>query len=1171
MLRSPDLAFGAKNGIFQGDGAEPAWSSLRLCDEPWEAAAGHDRHEHTDRNLIMYQDSHKHEYETKQHRGWVSWLALAATLTLLLTVVIAASAVIVYARIAADLPDPGTLQARVNSFSSTRIYDRDGNLLNEVFSPTEGRRTIVPLTQISPWMVQATVAVEDADFYKHHGVDPRAVLRAIWIDLRSGGKPVAGGSTIPQQLVKLAFLSPSRTLKRKVREAILAQEISRRYSKDTILELYLNEIYYGNLSYGIEAAAETYFGKHASDLTLGEASLLAGLPQAPAYYDPYTNWNGARERQKTVLRLMVEQHYIMQAQADAAWHEMDAGPKKVLKRRTITLKAPHFVMYVRHLLEETYGPEMVYRGGLQVYTTLDSKLQAEAERLVRDHVQEMKKYHATNGALVAIRPGTGEILAMVGSVNYNATDIGGQVNVALRPRQPGSALKPFVYLTAFTLPKDWWTPATTIMDVKTKFPDGPDRIYIPTNYDKREHGMVTVRKALANSYNIPAVKALQHVGIDRFLKTANAFGLKTLTQKGHPPYGLALALGGGDTTLLELTDAYAALAAEGVYVPPQPIQCIRDSSGKLLGLFVEHPTAPACARKSPDKVFLPNKRRIVSPAYAYLITSILSDREARKPAFGRASRYLELPDRPVAAKTGTTNDYRDGWTVGYTPDLAAGVWVGNNDNTPMKNRPGVLSAGPIWHDFMLAATRGTKPQGFRQPKGIDHITICADCGTMPGKFCPPGLRVDEMFVHGRGPLGPDHDIHREVAISVLDGKLAGPDCPEHLTEKKVFAVYPEEYREWAEKHGIPQPPKKISQACFKPVLKIDVPKEGEEVHADVPVMGTVHIPDFDHYQVEYGFTLDPIGWGQVSGPVTTETNGGLMATWNISGLGDGDYTLRVLAFDHHGDVYEARAHVSLVQPTLTATSSPTPTETPTATPTATATPTITLTSVLSPTVMPGTPTPQVTPSQTATPGLVGTPTATATPGLLTARIDKPADNAVVGGNVHVIGYAGGPAFDHYVLDFAPGAEPAPDQWTKVIPDQRVPAPGGLLGSWNTRMLNLPDGIYTLRLRVFSAVGTSAEDRVTVQLDNTTPWLSWVQPKQASGIPAGPVVLEVDAHDNVGVARVVFFVDGRRVGEAAQAPYRVTWQAAPGHHILLAAAYDLAGNRRATDPRLVSVK
>ncbi len=1115
----------------------------------------------------MYQDLHQHEQNTRGSRGWVFWLSLASILTLLLAAVMAIFAVVVYARIAADLPDPGTLQARVNSFASTRIYDRNGDLLNEVFSPTEGRRTIVPLTQISPWMVQATVAVEDADFYKHHGVDPKAILRALWIDLRSGGKPVVGGSTIPQQLVKLAFLSPDRTLKRKVKEAILAQEISRRYSKDTILELYLNEIYYGNLAYGIEAAAETYFGKHASDLTLGEASLLAGLPQAPAYYDPYTNWDAARKRQKTVLRLMAEQHYITQSQADAAWHELDAGPEKVLKRQTVELKAPHFVMYVRHLLEEAYGPEVVYRGGLQVYTTLDPKLQSEAERLVREHVREMGKYHVTNGALVAIRPGTGEILAMVGSVNYNDTKGGGQVNVAVRPRQPGSALKPFVYLTAFALPKDWWTPATTIMDVKTEFPDGPDRVYIPTNYDKKEHGMVTVRKALANSYNIPAVKALQHVSLDRFLKTAEAFGLKTLTRKGHPPYGLALALGGGETTLLELTDAYAALAAEGTYVPSQPIQCIRDSSGKLLGLFVEHPTAPACAQKAPGKLFLPNKKQVVSPAYAYLVTSILSDKEARKPAFGKASRYLELPDRPVAAKTGTTNDYRDGWTVGYTPDLAVGVWVGNNDNTPMDERPGVLSAGPIWHDFMLAATKGTKPKGFPQPKGIEHAIICADCGTVPGKFCPKDLQVDEVFVQGRGPLGPDHDIHKEIAISVLDGKLAGPDCPEHLTEKKVFTVYPEKYREWAEKHGIPQPPRETSQACFKPVLKIDLPKEGEKVHEDVPVMGTVHIPDFDHYQVEYGIGPNPGGWGQVSGPVNAETAGGLLATWHVAGLPDGDYTLRVLAFDHHGYVYEARVHVTLLQPTPT----PTVTLSPTVTPTDTPTPTPTTTSTPSPTPTEQGVTPTVVPTASPSPGPEVTPSATPTQQLLIARIDQPIDGAVVGGNVRIKGYAGGPAFDRYTLDFAPGAEPSPDQWTEVISPQRVPAPGGLLGSWNTTMLNLPDGVYTLRLRVFSAVGTSAEDRVTVQLDNTTPWLSWVAPKRSSGIPAGPVVLEVEAHDNVGVARVVFFVDGRKVGEAMQAPYRVTWQAKPGHYILLAAAYDLAGNRRATDPRPVSVK
>ncbi|MCX7669130.1 MAG: transglycosylase domain-containing protein, partial [Anaerolineae bacterium] len=453
------------------------------------------------------------------------------------------------------------------------IYDRAGNLLNEVADPNYGRRTAVSLAAISPYLKAATIATEDPNFYEHPGVDPIGIARALYYAIRYHDlESTPGGSTITQQLVKLTFLSAERTLARKIKEAILAAEITRRYPKDKVLEIYLNEIYYGNLAYGIEAAAETYFGKRAADLTLAEAALLAGLPQAPAYYDPYTRlWNAdgtpgpVKRRQGAVLSLMVRHGAITPAQADAAWQE-----PLVLKplRQTYTSRHPHFVQYVRSQVEKTLGPELLAKGGLRIHTTLDPTIQIIAEEEITKQVKALAPQAASNAALVAIRPDTGEILAMVGSADFYNEQISGQINMALSPRQPGSAIKPFTYLAAFEMPAavdpdpaapkspqisaieppGYWTPATAIMDIRTEFPDGARPPYVPTNYDDKEHGLVSVRSALANSYNIPAVKALEHVGIERLKEMARRVGITTLTR---PDYGLSLTLGGGEVTLLE--------------------------------------------------------------------------------------------------------------------------------------------------------------------------------------------------------------------------------------------------------------------------------------------------------------------------------------------------------------------------------------------------------------------------------------------------------------------------------------------------------------------------------------------------------------------------------------------------------------------------------------------
>ena len=481
---------------------------------------------------------------------------------------------IAYANIALSLPAPGELGARSADFVSTKIYDRQGGLLYELFDPQWGRRTEVPLDRISPYLVQATIATEDRYFYQHPGFDPLSIARALWYAVNER-EVVSGASTITQQVARNVLLSPvertQRTLSRKVREAILAAEITRRYPKDTILEIYLNEIWYGNLAYGIEAAAETYFGKSADQLTLAEAALLAGLPQSPPLHDPYANPDGAKARQAVVLDLMVEAGYITPVQAEAAKAE-----KLEYVPLSFPISAPHFVVYVRQLLEQQYGVEALSKGGLRVYTTLDPRLQAIAERVAEEHVNSLAEKHATNAALVALNPGTGEILAMLGSVDFFDEEIAGQVNVALRLRQPGSSIKPVTYVAAF---EKGWTPATLLWDVPMEFPDGANPPYKPTNYDDKFHGPVLLRTALGSSYNVPAVQTLQFVGLPDMLAMAHRLGITSLNR---PDYGLSLTLGGGDVTLFEMVGAYATFANAGVRVPPVAIARVEDSEGRVI-------------------------------------------------------------------------------------------------------------------------------------------------------------------------------------------------------------------------------------------------------------------------------------------------------------------------------------------------------------------------------------------------------------------------------------------------------------------------------------------------------------------------------------------------------------------------------------------------------------
>ncbi len=831
-----------------------------------------------------------------------------------------AGLIIAYAQIAADLPLPDELTGRASSFQSTRIYDRNGELLNETFDPNEGRRVAVSLDRMSPWLRQATIATEDANFYRHPGVDPIALARAVYYAVQER-EFVSGASTIPQQLVKLVFLTSERSATRKIKEAILAAEVSRRYSKEQILEIYLNEVYYGNLAYGADAAAETYFDKDVGELTLAEAAMLAGLPQAPAYYDPYTQPERVKERQEVVLRLMVESGTITAAEADAAWLE----PLVYVPVR-YDFTAPHFTLYVRQQLETLLGPEALYRVGLNVTTSLDLNLQEQAQTIVAEQVQSLAARNVSNGALVALNPKTGEILALVGSADFENVEIDGQVNMALAPRQPGSSIKPLVYLAAFENPNrplaERWAPGTLVADIEQDFPDGANPPYHPTNYDEQEQGILTVGASLANSYNIPAVRAMEFVGVQNFIPLAQRLGISTLTR---PDYGLSLALGGGEIPLLEMTGAFAVLANGGLRRPPQAIIKIEDGEGNVI---CEMDTPVPCRLDG-----LGQGQQVISPVDAFLISDMLSDNAARAPVFGLNS-VLNL-GRPAAVKTGTTNDYRDALTIGYTPELVTGVWIGNASNAPMQNLAGVGGAGPIWNRFMQSALAATPPSAFPVPEGVQQVEVCADTGTLPSQACP--AKATRWFAADRPPLPPENDLWQLVRIDRVTGQRAGEFTPSQQVEEKVFKVYPEQYRAWAESHGIPQPPAEESALFdFAPEVQITQPGEGENVRGVISVVGVANVPAFASYELQYGISHDPGAFsGAIWGPIGQPSSGGILGQWDTATVANGPHTLRLVVRDSFGNSYESRVRLFVDNPaaTVTPTPLPSPTWTPTWTPT----------------------------------------------------------------------------------------------------------------------------------------------------------------------------------------------------------------------------------------------
>lgn len=664
-----------------------------------------------------------------------------------------------------DFPSPARLGS--SEFAqTTKIYDRHGNLLFDIYVDKD--RTVVPITKIPLHVQQSTIAIEDKDFYKHKGINPiGGMLRALReIIFR---QKLQGGSTITQQLVKTALLTPERTVQRKIKEIILAFLVELRYPKEKILELYLNYLPYGGTAWGIEAAAERYFGKQVGDLTLSEAAFLAGLPAAPTLYSPYgAHPELAKGRQQAVLARMAEDGYISQAESDqAAEQELDFLPP------TTNIRAPHFVMYVKQKLVEKYGESLVEQGGLRVTTTLDLPLQEFAEGIVASEVGKLSKLNVTNGATLITRAPTGEILAMVGSTDYFASE-SGSFNVTTAMRQPGSAIKPVNY--AIGLENKIVTPATVFNDQPTCFVGGP-QTYCPRNYDGRFHGPVQLRFALGNSYNIPAVKMLKLNSVQTMVASSSAFGITTLTDPSH--YGLSLTLGGGEIPMTEMATAFGVFANSGVRKDLMSILKVEDTNGKILEEYQD----PNLENETPSSLLIDGPR-VVSAETAFLISHILLDQNSRSAAFG--SSFLQIAGHPaVSVKTGTTNDLRDNWTIGFTHlGVVVTAWVGNNDNSSMNQTlvSGVTGAAPIWNKIMGRVLKNTKETWPKQPEGIVGLQVCPISGLLPQDDNSCGPRF-EYFIKGTQPREKEN-LKQSVAIDTTTNKIAKADQTENVATQE---------------------------------------------------------------------------------------------------------------------------------------------------------------------------------------------------------------------------------------------------------------------------------------------------------------------------------------------------------------------------------------------------
>jgi len=669
-----------------------------------------------------------------------------------------------------DLPSPDTVQR--NSGYSTKLFDRNGTLLYDVFA--DERRTPVTIADIPDYLKKATVAVEDKDFYTHTGFDPLTPFRIVWNVITK--QRVVGGSTLTQQLVKNRLLSNERTILRKFKELVLSLEIERRFTKDQILQMYLNEAPYGGTTWGVGAASEVYFNKPVKDVTLVEAAILAGLPQRPSAYSPLSGKNDTdgtplwQVRAKGVLRRMREDNYISKELENEAIAQL---PGMTFNKSSLSIKAPHFVFYVKDKLEEMYGAQLVEKGGLRVTTSLDFPFQEKAQEVVQQEIENVKKFHITNGAAMVMDPNTGEIFAMVGSKDFFDKEYDGQFNVAVDGlRQPGSSIKPVTYLMAL---RKGYTPASMIPDTPTTFPGGDQKDYEPRNYDGKFHGSVSLRTALSSSLNIPAVKLLAIVGVDNMLHQAYDMGFDTLapTASNQRRFGLSVTLGGGEVHLIDTVTAYSSFANGGYRVQPVAILKVEDKNGKVL--FEQKQV---------------QGKQVMSPEESFLINHILSDNNARLLTFGQNS-LLNFGGKAVAVKTGTTNNRKDNWTIGWSRSTIVGVWVGNNDNSEMTNvASGVTGASPIWRKIMNETiARGRSAEDWVIPPTVEAVRVDAVSGYPSHDGFPENA---DYVIPNTLPSLPD-PIHTKIKVCKSEGKLATEvDLQRGEYDEREFVVLKEQ-------------------------------------------------------------------------------------------------------------------------------------------------------------------------------------------------------------------------------------------------------------------------------------------------------------------------------------------------------------------------------------------
>ncbi|MBN1582901.1 MAG: transglycosylase domain-containing protein [Anaerolineae bacterium] len=827
-------------------------------------------------------------------------IGILLTTTLIMVLSAAGATVGVWAYFTKDLPDAEEIQVVEQGFETIRFYDRTGKtMIYEMVNPL-GDRIWLNIDDIPDAIKWATISIEDRDFYTNPGVNLRGLGRAFANELR--GLPTQGGSSLTQQLVKNVLIDPEeryeKSYSRKIKEVILSLEITRKFSKDQILEWYLNLNSYGNFAYGIESAAQVYFGKSVHELTIAEIAMLAPIPQYPGL-NPIDNWEYAKKRQELTLDGMASTGFLTQEQAEAAKaREIKIKEKGITERFDVI--APHFSLYAANQLEDLVGAEAVALGGLEVYTTIDLELQAIAEEAARKRVRELTEQNldVNNAAVISLRPRTGEILVMVGSIDYWNKEIDGQVNVALAERQPGSSFKPFTYLTAFS---QGYTPATMVLDVRT-CPNPNDPSWCPENYPDADgtrpyHGPQRLRNALARSYNIPAVKVMKMVGVGNVIKTAHAMGITTL-RKDLDFYGLALTLGGGEVKLIDMAFAYGVVANQGtMYGVPIPEDRIE------MGYRELDPISILQVRNRDDQVIWeytqPDSREIVDPKLTYLLTDIMSDNAARSWVFGLHSK-LVLEDRPVAAKTGTTDGWHDCWTVGFTPQIVTTVWMGNTDNTPMRKVTGGYGAAYVWNDVMTAAHEGLPVETWEQPEGIVEAHVCSVSGLLPSPDCPSVVK--EIFVDGTQPVATCN-IHRAYEVNKQTGRLATPNTPPELIDRQVYTVLPPEADDWVREANIPQPPTEYddySSTRENEDIAIVYPVTFGYISQVVEIKGNAR-NNVRFWKLDYGQGLAPQEWFQIGGDHPYEVNGDLMEYWDVTEL-DGLYTLRLTVIGHDDSI-----------------------------------------------------------------------------------------------------------------------------------------------------------------------------------------------------------------------------------------------------------------------------